>query len=311
MQCQSRLLRRSCNSTRRKIARTAKETNGTKETKETNATSVPGTLYVVSTPIGNLGDISARAIEILGSCAFILAEDTRRTRVLLDHVSVRTKLISLREHNEARVSEQVVARLLAGESAALVSDAGTPLVSDPGERLVRAAIDAGLTVVAIPGASAVLTALVVSGFPAEPFTFFGFVPRKASERADLISSLSALKHTAVCYESPERVGETLSAWVDAGLGDRPAVVARELTKKFEEVRRGTVRELAAYHESNDPRGEIVVVLGGARDEVRDEQQLESLAKEMKVEGLTAREVARRLSEEHGVPRNLAYRLAHE
>jgi 16S rRNA (cytidine1402-2'-O)-methyltransferase len=270
-----------------------------------------GTLYVVSTPIGNLGDLSARAVEILGSCDFVLAEDTRRTRVLMDHAGVKNKLVSLREHNEARVSERVIERLQHTGAAALVSDAGTPLVSDPGERLVRAAIDAGISVVAIPGPSAVLAALVVSGLPAAPFTFFGFVPRKGRERTELFAALSTLRHTAVCYESPERVAETLSAWADAGMGDRPAVVARELTKLFEEVRRGTVRELATYHVSNDTRGEIVIIMGGARDEARDELGLATLAKKWREEGLPARDVARRLSEEHAVPRNLAYRLAHE
>jgi 16S rRNA (cytidine1402-2'-O)-methyltransferase len=272
---------------------------------------VAGTLFVVSTPIGNLGDISARAVEVLGSCDFVLAEDTRRTRVLLEHAGISAKLFSLREHNEARMTAKVVGRLQHEGTAALVSDAGTPLVSDPGERLVRAAIDAGIDVIAIPGPSALLAGLVVSGLPAAPFTFFGFVPRKGLERSELIADLRALRHTAVCYESPERVAETLSAWADAGMGDRPAVVARELTKRFEEVRRGTVRDLATYHESNDTRGEIVIILGGARDEARDEQSLATLAKKMREEGLPARDVARRLSEEHGVPRNLAYRLAHE
>jgi 16S rRNA (cytidine1402-2'-O)-methyltransferase len=272
---------------------------------------VSGILYVVSTPIGNLGDLSARAVEVLGSCDFVLAEDTRRTRVLLDHAGVKNKVVSLREHNEARVSARVIEKLRDAGSAALVSDAGTPLVSDPGERLVRAAIEAGIEVVAVPGPSAVLAALVVSGLPAAPFTFFGFVPRKGRERTELIAALCALRHTAVCYESPERVAETLAAWVDAGMGDRPAAIARELTKRFEEVRRGTVRDLATYYESNDTRGEIVVILGGARDEARDEQSLATLAKKWRAEGLPARDVARRLSEEHDVPRNLAYRLAHE
>jgi 16S rRNA (cytidine1402-2'-O)-methyltransferase len=265
----------------------------------------------VSTPIGNLGDLSARAVEVLGSCDFVLAEDTRRTRVLLEHAGVKNKLVSLREHNEARVSASVIKRLRETGSAALVSDAGTPLVSDPGERLVHAAIEAGVEVIAVPGASAVLAALVVSGLPSVPFTFFGFVPRKGRERTELIGQLLALRHTAVLYESPERVAETLLAWGDAGLGDRPAVVARELTKKFEEVRRGTVAELAQYHESNDTRGEIVIIMGGAEDEVRDEQSLATLARKWRAEGLPARDVARRLSEEHDVPRNLAYRLAHE
>jgi 16S rRNA (cytidine1402-2'-O)-methyltransferase len=269
-----------------------------------------GTLYVVSTPIGNLGDISSRAVEVLGTSAVVLAEDTRHTRGLLNHLGVKATLVSLHEHNEAKTIPRVLERLGRGEAVALVSDAGTPLVSDPGGRLVRAAIDAGLSVVPIPGASAVLAALVASGLPAVPFTFLGFVPRKGKELADFVGELGRLEHTAVCYESPERLADTLAAWVEAGMGDRPAAVARELTKKFEEVRRGTVRELAAYHQASPPRGEVVVVLGGAPPVTLDEDMLESLARTWREEGLPAREVARRLSEEHGAPRNLAYRLAH-
>jgi 16S rRNA (cytidine1402-2'-O)-methyltransferase len=197
-----------------------------------------------------------------------------------------------------------------GGTAALVTDAGTPLISDPGDRIVRAAISAGLAVVPVPGASALLAALVASGMAAVPFTFFGFVPRKAGERADLAHELATLPHTAVCYESPERVAETLRGWAEAGLGDRPVVVARELTKKFEELRRGTVLELAAYHELTPPRGEVVLVLGGAPQLEPNEEELERLAKAWRAEGLPAREVQRRLSEEHHAPRNLAYRLAH-
>ena len=275
-----------------------------------NTPALPGTLYIVSTPIGNLGDISTRALEVLRTCGLVLAEDTRQTRVLLSHAGIKTALASLREHNEARVTPRVIERLQGGEVAALVSDAGTPLISDPGDRLVRAVIDAGLPVVPIPGASAVLAALVVSGLPAVPFTFFGFVPRKGRERSELVEHLAGIEHTAVCYESPERLADTLTAWVEAGFGERPAVVARELTKRFEEVRRGTVRELAAYHSTNPPRGEVVVVLGGAPAKALDEEALESLARTWRDEGLPAREVARRLSEEHGAPRNLAYKLAH-
>ena len=272
--------------------------------------SAPGTLFVVSTPIGNLADISARALEALRTCDVVLAEDTRQTRVLLNHAGIAATLTSLHEHNEARVVPRVLARLQRGDAVALVTDAGTPLVSDPGERLVRSAIDAGFPVVPIPGASAVLAALVVSGLPAVPFTFFGFVPRKGRERAGLMAALAGLTHTAVCFESPERVADTLAAWVEAGFGDRPAAVARELTKRFEEVRRGTVRELAAYYSESPPRGEVAVVLGGTSPAAPDAQTLESLARTWREEGLSAREVARRLSEEHHAPRNLAYRLAH-
>jgi 16S rRNA (cytidine1402-2'-O)-methyltransferase len=270
----------------------------------------PGTLYVVSTPIGNLGDISQRALDVLRHCDVLLAEDTRHTRILLERHAIRARVEALHEHNEARVVPKLIARLRDAASAALVSDAGTPLVSDPGERLVRAAIDAGVPVVPVPGASAVLAALIASGLPAVPFTFLGFVPRKGAERTAFLQTLGDLTHTAVCFESPERVGQTLAAWVEAGLGGRPLAIARELTKRYEEVRRGTVEELAAYHPSDPVRGEVVLVLGGAPPVVLDEARLDTLAKAFRAEGLSAREVARRLSEEHGAPRNLAYRLAH-
>jgi 16S rRNA (cytidine1402-2'-O)-methyltransferase len=267
-------------------------------------------LYVVSTPIGNLGDISARALDTLRTCDVVLAEDTRHTRILLKHAGIDTPLQSLHEHNEARAIPRVIERLRSGGTAALVADAGTPLLSDPGERLVAAVIKHGLAVIPIPGASALLAALVVSGLPAVPFSFFGFVPRQKGARAQVIDTLATLPHTAVCYESPERLADTLQAWVEAGLGDRPAVVARELTKRFEEVRRGTVRELAAYHGEKPPRGEVVLLVGGAPAGTPDEAALDALAQGWRAGGLPAREVARRLSEEHGAPRNLAYRLAH-
>jgi 16S rRNA (cytidine1402-2'-O)-methyltransferase len=165
--------------------------------------------------------------------------------------------------------------------------------------------------VPVPGASAVLAALVVSGFATTPFTFYGFAPRKAGERRALAAILGALTHTAICYESPERVAETLRTWAGAGLGDRPLVVARELTKRFEEARRGTVNELAAYYEEHPPRGEVVLVLGGGTAQLPSEASLDSLAQAWREEGLSARDIARRLSEEHGAPRNLAYRLAHK
>jgi 16S rRNA (cytidine1402-2'-O)-methyltransferase len=270
-----------------------------------------GVLYVVSTPIGNLGDITRRAVETLRACDIILAEDTRRTRILLRHEGIDARVESLREHTEARVSARVVRLLQTGASAALVADAGTPLVNDPGARLLRQTIDSGLRVVPIPGASAVLAAIVVAGLPAVPFTFFGFFPRKGRERSEMLASLATLGHTAVCFESPERVAATLAAWTGAGMGDRPAVVARVLTKRFEEARRGTVRELAAYHDLSPPRGEVVLVLGGATVEGVSEDALADVARTLRQEGVSAREVARRLSAEHGAPRNVAYRLAHE
>lgn len=270
----------------------------------------PGRLYVVSTPIGNLGDLSPRAVETLAGVSLVLAEDTRHSRHLLDHFGIRAPLASYHEHNEARTTPALVERLLAGESMAIISDAGTPLLSDPGARLVRAAIDAGVAVVPVPGASALLAALVASGIPADRFTFYGFLPRKGRERSELLGEIAALRHTAVVYEAPGRVAGTMAEL--AGLAaDRQAAVARELTKQFEEVRRGTVGELARYYEDSPPRGEVVLVIEGAAPPPLDEEAVRQRARALRAEGVSAREVARTLVAEHGVARNTAYRLAHE
>lgn len=270
----------------------------------------PGRLYVVSTPIGNLGDLSPRAVETLAGVSLVLAEDTRHSRHLLDHFGIRAPLASHHEHNEARTTPALVERLLAGESMAIISDAGTPLLSDPGARLVRAAIDAGVAVVPVPGASALLAALVASGIPADRFTFYGFLPRKGRERSELLGEIAALRHTAVVYEAPGRVAGTMAEL--AGLAaDRQAAVARELTKQFEEVRRGTVGELARYYEDSPPRGEVVLVIEGAAPPPLDEEAVRQRARALRAEGVSAREVARTLVAEHGVARNTAYRLAHE
>jgi len=197
----------------------------------------PGFLYLVSTPIGNLGDMSYRAVEVLSSTALVVAEDTRHSRRLLDHYRITTPLSSYHEHNEAKETPRLVARLVAGDSIALISDAGTPLVSDPGSRLVAAAIEAKVPVVPIPGPSSVFAALVGSGISLERFTFFGFLPRKGQERAASIDEIAQSRATAVLFEAPGRVGATLESLVQAGAGDRAAVVARELTKQFEEFRR--------------------------------------------------------------------------
>lgn len=270
-----------------------------------------GTLFLVSTPIGNLGDITLRALEVLRSVNFILAEDTRQTRVLLSHFEIGTPTLAYHEHNEARAVPRVVERLVAGESAALVSDAGTPLLSDPGERLVRAAVQAGVAVVPVPGATALMAALVASGLDAGRFTFFGFLPRTGRARQDALRALSALPHTGVVYEAPARLATTLAALRDLGAGERQAVVARELTKRFEEFRRGTVSELAAYYAVTPPRGEVVVVVAGRIDEAIDEMTVRHRARVLLESGLSPRDVAAALVRELGIPRNLAYRLALE
>lgn len=270
-----------------------------------------GTLHVVSTPIGNLGDLSPRAREILGSVAAVLAEDTRHTRILWEKFDLRTPLIAYHEHNEAEATPGLVARLVAGESLALVSDAGTPLLSDPGARLVRAAIDAGVTISPVPGASALLSALVGAGLDASVFTFFGFVPRKGAERTAMLAEIAGLTHTAVLYEAPGRTATTLRALETAGAGARACAVARELTKTFEEFRRGTVSELAAYYESADPRGEIVIVVAGGSAAPLDEAALRARAADLRANGSAPREIVRALMEDARVSRNLAYRIAHE
>ena len=271
-----------------------------------------GTLYVVSTPIGHMGDFSFRAVETLRSVAAVLAEDTRHSVHLLKRYDITTPLVPYHEHNEAKATPALVARLLAGESLALVSDAGTPLLSDPGARLVRAAIDAGVPVAPVPGASALLAALVASGLDVARFTFFGFLPRKGAERREVIGEVTVSRHAAVLYEAPSRVADTLDELARAGAGARAAVVARELTKQFEETRRGTVAELAAYYVDVPPRGEVVIVIAGAdAPEGASEEQLRARVAELRAEGLSARDVAAALTSELGAPRNLAYRLAHE
>jgi 16S rRNA (cytidine1402-2'-O)-methyltransferase len=268
-------------------------------------------LYVVSTPIGNLGDFSTRGVDVLRSVHAVLAEDTRHSRHLLEHYAIDTPLLPYHEHNEARETPRILERLAGGESFALVSDAGTPLVSDPGERLVRAALDAGIIVVPVPGASALLAALVASGLDVERFTFFGFLPRKGRERSEAVATLDALPHTAVLYEAPGRVADTLAELERHGAGDREVVVARELTKQFEEMRRGTVAELARYYADVPPRGEVVIVLAGCAPSSPDEGAARERVRVLRQGGASARDVARALVEEHGLARNAAYRLAHE
>lgn len=267
-------------------------------------------LYIVSTPIGNLADTTFRAVEVLRGVARILAEDTRRTAILCREHGVETPMVPTHEHNEASRAERVVEWLDAGEDLALVTDAGTPLVSDPGGRVVRAAVAAGHEVVPVPGASAVMAALVVSGLATEPFTFFGFLPRSGRERKERLAELATLRHTAVLYESPARLVALLDELAERSDPDRQVAVARELTKLHEEVERGRLPEVADRYRDRGVRGEIVVVLDGAAGpsaEV-DAEAAAALAGALLEDGgrpsVVAREVAQRL----GVPRNLAYEI---
>jgi 16S rRNA (cytidine1402-2'-O)-methyltransferase len=275
------------------------------------ANAARGVLYLVSTPIGNLGDMSHRAVEVLSSTALIIAEDTRHSRRLLDHYHITTPLSSYHEHNEAKETPRLVARLAAGDSIALISDAGTPLISDPGARLVDAAVAAGVSVVPIPGPSAVMAALVASGLSLERFAYFGFLPRKGKERTETIADVVASRVTSVLFEAANRVGATLEALAEAGAGDRAAVVARELTKQFEEFKRGSVAELAGVYRETDPKGEVVLVIAGAEKSVVTESALTDTAARLRAGGKPPRDVMEHLISALGAPRNLAYKIAHE
>jgi 16S rRNA (cytidine1402-2'-O)-methyltransferase len=273
--------------------------------------AAPGTLFIVSTPIGNMGDFSFRAVDVLKSVAVVLAEDTRHTRHLLDRYEISTPATAYHEHNEAKTTPRLVARLLEGASLALVSDAGTPLVSDPGARLVRAAIDAGIPIVPIPGPSAALAALVASGLEVDRFLFLGFLPRSGRDRRAAFDEIVDSSHTVVVYESPNRLADTLAELERLGGGLRPAVVAREMTKQFENIQRGTVADLLAYYRERPVRGEVVLVIGGAVGAVRvaSEEDVAARVRSLRAAGLSARDASAQVAAEMGVSKRVAYRLA--
>jgi len=271
-------------------------------------------LYIVATPIGNLSDASGRSIEVLGAVDGILAEDTRRTRKLLHRYDLRTSLTSLHQHNEASRIPRVVERLDAGETLALVSDAGTPLLSDPGERLVGAVLDAGHTVTPVPGPSAILSALMGAGFPTVPFIFHGFVPRKGKPRRVMLEQIATATQTTVVFESPERVAALLQALVALVAHDRQVVVAREMTKIHEEFFRGTMAEVARYYAENKARGEVTVVVS-PRSPVEaggsvDEAAARALGRALLDEGLNPSRAAREVSSRLGIAKNAAYDIVH-
>ena len=222
----------------------------------------PGTLYLVGTPIGNVEDLSPRARRVLEAVDVLAAEDTRHTGRLLDRFGLKRPMVSYHDHNKDGRTPDLVARLQSGASVAVVSDAGSPGISDPAFTLVRAAVQAGVPVVPVPGPSSALCALEVSGLPTDRFAFEGFLPRKSGRRRARIEELRADPRTLIFFESPHRLQAALEDLL-AVLGDRPASVSRELTKKFEETRRGSLRELLAWVEDHPPRGEFVLVVGGA------------------------------------------------
>ncbi|HEX2220675.1 MAG TPA: 16S rRNA (cytidine(1402)-2'-O)-methyltransferase, partial [Gemmatimonadales bacterium] len=270
-----------------------------------------GTLYVVATPLGNLGDLSPRAAEVLRRAAVVAAEDTRRTRGLLSHLGASPTLLSFHAHSGERRVETLLEILDDGRDVALVTDAGTPGVSDPGTDLVAVALDAGVTVVPIPGPSAVATALSAAGISADRYLFLGFLPRKGQERSRLLARAAAEEWSVVFFEAPSRLVALLNDLVAAAGPGRRALVARELTKLHEELRAGTLAELADYYSGALPRGELTIVMAGTGvpppppDRTADATE-EATA--LLAEGLSRREVARRLTETLGLSRNDAYRL---
>jgi 16S rRNA (cytidine1402-2'-O)-methyltransferase len=272
------------------------------------ARRAPPGLHVVATPIGNLGDITIRALETLAGVNLILAEDTRHSRHLLDHYGVTTHLAAYHEHNAERVRPEILARLAAGEALALISDAGTPLISDPGYKLVVEAAQAGITVYPLPGASALLAALVAAGLPTDRFLFEGFLPPKSEARRARLNALAAIEASLVFYEAPQRLGASL-ADMATELGARPAAVARELTKLHETVHRAPLDELAAHYANAETKGEIVIVVGpppelAPADEDTVERELEALLAEH-----TTKDAAAIVAARHRLPRRETYARA--
>jgi len=280
-----------------------------------------GTLYVVATPLGNLEDLSPRAASTLKRVTAIAAEDTRHTKPLLTHVGSRAELISFHAHSSEAALHRILHLLASGKDVALVTDAGTPTVSDPGARLVAAARARDIPVVSIPGPTAVAAALSVSGLGADRYLFLGFIPRKGAERRRLLDVVARSEWTVVLFEAPPRVPELLADLAAACGADRPAAVARELTKLFEETRAGTLAELAGYYAEAPPRGEVTVMVAGTGKPGRDEgpappappapPDREARARALLAQGMTRRDVAEQLAAETGITRNSAYRLVND
>jgi len=288
----------------------AKRAEGSEPPRTSKSTLLPGTLVIVATPIGNLGDMTRRAVDSLADAAVIACEDTRVTARLLSAYGIKTPMLAYHEHNAARMRPLLIDRLKQGEIVALVSDAGTPLVSDPGYKLVEAAIAADIPVTAAPGASALLTALVLSGLPSDRFLFAGFLPPKSPARRTEIRALAAVPATLIFYEAPQRLAKALEDLADM-LGPRPAAVARELTKRFEEVRRDTLDSLAAhYREAPQPKGEIVILVGSPGDAVAETSEADlDVALAAALATHSVREAASLVAAETGLPRRAVYARA--
>ena len=276
---------------------------------------MPGTLYIVATPIGNLEDITARALRVLRKVDTIACEDTRHTRALLNRFDLATRTISYHEHNERERATELCHQLEDGKNVAVVSDAGTPLISDPGFRIVALAIEHGIQVISIPGPAAFVVALAASGLPSDQFFFAGFLPARAGARRAKLEELRAVSATLIFYEAPHRIAATLKDALNV-LGDRKAVVARELTKLHEEFTRGTLSELASRFGEHVARGEMVLLISGAnqsqspaKDNVEaTPQRLAARVNELEREGVDSRAALKKAAGEFGLKRAEAYRL---
>jgi 16S rRNA (cytidine1402-2'-O)-methyltransferase len=274
---------------------------------------VAGTLYVVATPLGNLGDLSPRAADTLKRVAAVAAEDTRHSKPLLQHAGSDAELVSFHAHSSDRALERILRILLDGRDVALITDAGTPAISDPGVELVAAARDRGVPIVTIPGPTAVAAALAVSGIGGDRYVFLGFLPRKGNDRRRLLLTAAQSEWTVVLFEAPNRVTQLLADLIEVCGPERQAAVSRELTKVFEETRTGTLQELSDHYAEAPARGEVTVILTGTgkpRAETRPLDPAER-AKALLAEGLSRKDVADRLAEETGISRNTAYRLVTE
>lgn len=273
-----------------------------------------GTLYLVPTPIGNLGDISKRMADTLAQVDFVAAEDTRVSLKLLNHLDIRKPMLSYHRHNTQTGGPQVLARLRAGENGALVTDAGMPAISDPGEELVAQCVEEGIPVVALPGPCALVTALAVSGQPTGRFTFEGFLAMNKKNRRAHLESLRGEERTMIFYEAPHKLTATLEDLADTFGEDRPVSLCRELTKLHEEVVRTTLGEAAEFYRNTPPKGEFVLVVRGAQPQTGEEATLEdglALVERLRGEGLSLRDAVKRAAKELGLSRNELYRLAVE
>lgn len=277
------------------------------------ASTSPGTLYVCGTPLGNLSDITLRALETLKAVRLIAAEDTRQAAKLLGRYGIETPTVSYHAHNAATQAPRLVARLLSGEDVALVSDAGMPGISDPGEELIRAAIASGVPVVPVPGPVAAVTGLVVSGLPTARWVFEGFLPREGKARRRLLRTLAAEARTLVFYEGPHRLRDTLQDMSQAFGPGRPVAVARELTKAFEEVVRGTLESALVHFTVHEPRGEFTLVVGGCPASERPEVEidLDGRLRELLGQGLSKQDASKQVARELGVAKREAYQRALE